>query len=133
MFAERYTLKFVSLADGSKDDGSAEHGDSEEEDEDLYENAVEELEIDDSHELYQTLVAAIIEESGSVANDVFDNDDGDEDDSKLKKSSQKNYGVQSSWEDLSRWTDLKMLWKVISTFETFNLYLFIVQFYVCTS
>ena len=102
MFAERYTLKFVSLADGSKDDGSAEHGDSEEEDEDLYENAVEELEIDDSNELYQTLVAAIIEESGSVANDVFDDDDGDEDDSKLKKSPQKNYGVQSSWEDLSR-------------------------------
>merc|ERR1719229_2202043 len=100
VFAERYTLKFVSLADGSKDDGSVEHGDSEEEDEDLYENAVEELEIDDSHELYQTLVAAIIEESGSVANDVFDDDDGE--DSKLKKSPQKNYGVQSSWEDLSR-------------------------------
>ena len=100
VFAERYTLKFVSLADGSKDDGSVEHGDSEEEDEDLYENAVEELEIDDSHELYQTLVAAIIEESGNTANDVFDDDD--DEDSKLKKSPQKNYGVQSSWEDLSR-------------------------------
>ena len=100
VFAERYTLKFVSLADGSKDDGSVVHGDSEEEDEDLYENAVEELEIDDSHELYQTLVAAIIEESGNTANDVFDDDD--EEDSKLKKSPQKNYGVQSSWEDLSR-------------------------------
>lgn len=76
MFAERYTLQFVTITDSEKDDASVGMADDdeeeEEEDSDLYENALEELEIDDSHELYQTLVAAIIEESDQQAKELFE-------------------------------------------------------------
>ena len=64
MFAERYRLQFISVADSDKDDASITTVDSdEEEDSDMYEMALEDVEIDQSSELYQTIVAAIIEES----------------------------------------------------------------------
>ena len=103
VFAERYSLKFVTISESEKDDGSVvmadEDDEDEDEDSDVYENALEELEIDDSHELYQTIVAAIIEESDQHAKDVF------EEEKNMKDASNEN-GQESSdsngigWEDL---------------------------------
>ena len=73
----------------------------EDEDSDVYENALEELEIDDSHELYQTIVAAIIEESDQQAKEVFE----EEKNFSIKNASNEN-SLESSdsngigWEDL---------------------------------
>ena len=81
----------------------AEDDDDEDEDSDVYENALEELEIDDSHELYQTIVAAIIEESDQqqFAKDVFE-----EEKNIRKKDASSENSVESSdsngigWENL---------------------------------
>ena len=79
----------------------ADEEDEEDEDGDVYENALEELEIDDSHELYQTIVAAIIEESDQHAKEVF------EDEKNIyMKEARKEISMESSdsngigWEDL---------------------------------
>lgn len=103
VFAERYSLQFVAISESEKDDGSVLMADDEDEDEDsdVYENALEELEIDDSHELYQTIVAAIIEESDQHAKEVFE----EEKNFNIKKESNEN-SLESSdsngigWEDL---------------------------------
>ena len=103
VFAERYSLKFVTISDSEKDDGSVvmadEDLDDEDEDSDVYENALEELEIDDSHELYQTIVAAIIEESDQHAKDVLEEEKNMKDASNetSKESSDSN---GTGWEDL---------------------------------
>merc|ERR1719411_1364215 len=72
VFAERYSLKFVTISESEKDSESVVMAGDEDEDGDVYENALEDLEIDDSHELYQTIVAAIIEESDQQAKEVKD-------------------------------------------------------------
>ena len=102
VFAERYSLQFVSISESEKESGSVGMADEEEdEDGDVYENALEELEIDDSHELYQTIVAAIIEESDQHAKEVFE----DEKNIYMKEAS-KEISIESSdsngigWEDL---------------------------------
>ena len=104
VFAERYSLQFVSISENEKESGSvgmADEEDEEDEDGDVYENALEELEIDDSHELYQTIVAAIIEESDQHAKEVFE----DEKNIYMKEAS-KEISIESSdsngigWEDL---------------------------------
>ena len=103
VFAERYSLQFVAISESEKDDGSVLMADDDDEDEDsdVYENALEELEIDDSHELYQTIVAAIIEESDQHAKEVFE----EEKNLIIKKESNEN-SLESSdsngigWEDL---------------------------------
>ena len=104
VFAERYSLQFVSISESEKESGSvgmADEEDEEDEDGDVYENALEELEIDDSHELYQTIVAAIIEESDQHAKEVFE----DEKNIYMKEAS-KEISIESSdsngigWEDL---------------------------------
>jgi len=101
VFAERYSLQFVSISESEKESGSVEMADEEDEDGDVYENALEELEIDDSHELYQTIVAAIIEESDQHAKEVF------EDEKNIyMKEARKEISMESSdsngigWEDL---------------------------------
>ena len=49
-----------------KDDASVTTAESEDEDDsDLFENALEDVEIDQTSELYQTIAAAIIEESAN--------------------------------------------------------------------
>ena len=65
-------MKFVTISESEKESGSVVMADDEDEDGEVYENALEELEIDDSHELYQTIVAAIIEESDQQAKEVKD-------------------------------------------------------------
>ena len=103
VFAERYSLQFVAISESEKDDGSVLMADDDDEDEDsdVFENALEELEIDDSHELYQTIVAAIIEESDQHAKEVFE----EEKNFIIKKESNEN-SLESSdsngigWEDL---------------------------------
>jgi len=73
VFAERYRMKFiikeeVGVTACTTDDSEME--DEEDEDEDEFQNAEEELELDQSSELYKTIVAAIIKEE--------DNDDLEE-------------------------------------------------------
>ena len=102
VFAERYSLKFVTISDSEKDDGSVvmadEDDEDEDEDSDVYENALEELEIDDSHELYQTIVAAIIEESDQHAKDVFEEEKNMNASSENSQESSDSNGI--GWEDL---------------------------------
>ena len=102
VFAERYSLKFVTISDSEKDDGSVvmadEDDEDEDEDSDVYENALEELEIDDSHELYQTIVAAIIEESDQHAKDVFEEEKNINASNENSQESSDSNGI--GWEDL---------------------------------
>ena len=62
VFAERYRLQFVT--ESEVDDGEIPNGDLES-DEEEYENAMEDVEIDQSSELYQTIVAAIMEDKNT--------------------------------------------------------------------
>ena len=64
VFAERYRLQFVTESEA--DDGEHPSGDLES-DEEEYENAMEDVEIDQSSELYQTIVAAIMEDKNTEA------------------------------------------------------------------
>ena len=50
-----------------------------EEESDEYENALEEVEIDQSSELYKTIVAAIIEDDQALENEMLDDDEVDQD------------------------------------------------------
>ena len=65
VFAERYRLQFITMSETGETEGTCSDLDSEDEEE--YENALEDVEIDESSELYQTIVAAIMEESDSQA------------------------------------------------------------------
>jgi len=65
VFAERYRLQFVRLEDTGREE-SPMVGEDTEDDSDEYENALENVEIDQSSELYKTIVAAIIEDEKSL-------------------------------------------------------------------
>ena len=65
VFAERYRLQFITMSETGETERTCSDLDSEDEEE--YENALEDVEIDESSELYQTIVAAIMEESDSQA------------------------------------------------------------------
>ena len=65
VFAERYRLQFITMSETGETERTFSDLDSEDEEE--YENALEDVEIDESSELYQTIVAAIMEESDSQA------------------------------------------------------------------
>jgi len=67
VFAERYHLKFAKPSDKEKNDGTIVHTDTED-DSNEFENAVDEVEIDQSSELYKTIVAAIIENDETMEN-----------------------------------------------------------------
>ena len=86
----------MAISESEKDDGSVLMADDEDEDSDVYENALEELEIDDSHELYQTIVAAIIEESDQHAKEVFEEENKNASNENSLESSDSN-GI--GWED----------------------------------
>jgi len=62
VFAERYRLQFVT--ESEVDDNENPDTDLES-DEEEYENAMEDVEIDQSSELYQTIVAAIMEDKNT--------------------------------------------------------------------
>ena len=64
VFAERYRLQFVT--ESEVDDGENPNRDPES-DEVEYENGMEDVEIDQSSELYQTIVAAIMEDKNTEA------------------------------------------------------------------
>jgi len=77
VFAERYRLKFATSDESEKDEGSIII-DTDTEDDDEYENAVEDVEIDQSSELYKTIVAAIIENEENMDDEMVDDPfDGD--------------------------------------------------------
>jgi len=65
VFAERYRLQFVRMEEAGREE-SPMAGEDTEDDSDEYENALENVEIDQSSELYKTIVAAIIEEEQSL-------------------------------------------------------------------
>jgi len=65
VFAERYRLQFVRMEDAGREE-SPMVGEDTEDDSDEYENALENVEIDQSSELYKTIVAAIIEDEQSL-------------------------------------------------------------------
>jgi len=70
VFAERYRLQFARSRDTEREDGSSIADTDDESDE--YENAVEDVEIDQSSELYKTIVAAIIEDNQTLDNSMVD-------------------------------------------------------------
>jgi len=72
VFAERYRLKFARTTDDEKDEGSSIVDTDTEDDSDEYENALEDVEIDQSSELYKTIVAAIIENDDTMENEIDD-------------------------------------------------------------
>jgi len=82
VFAERYRMKFIIkeevgvTACATDDSEMDEEDEDEEEEEDDFQNAEEELELDQSSELYKTIVAAIIkeeeEDDGDVEEDAFE-------------------------------------------------------------
>ena len=67
----------MSCQEGREDGSSVADTDTEEES-DEYENALEEVEIDQSSELYKTIVAAIIEDDQALENEM-DDDEFDQD------------------------------------------------------
>ena len=70
VFAERYRLQFITIPDSDKDSvASMEDDDEGEDDSDLYEMAVEDIEIDQSSELYQTIAEGIIKSVSIVEED----------------------------------------------------------------
>ena len=78
MFAERYRLQFARSCQEGREDGSSVADTDTEEESDEYENALEEVEIDQSSELYKTIVAAIIEDDQAFENEM-DDDEFDQD------------------------------------------------------
>lgn len=72
VFAERYRLQFVRLEDSGREESPSAGTDIDEDDSDEYENALEDVEIDQSSELYKTIVAAIIEDDQSMDNVMAD-------------------------------------------------------------
>ena len=102
MFAERYRLQFITVADSDKDDASITTVDSdEEEDSDMYEMALEDVEIDQSSELYQTIVAAIIEESDNheKTKNLFTSQE-ERKDTNIKENKESSDSNGGGWEDL---------------------------------
>merc|ERR1712032_1488020 len=81
VFAERYRMKFIIkeevgvTACATDDSEMDEEDEDEEEEEDDFQNAEEELELDQSSELYKTIVAAIIKEEEE--DDDLEEEDGD--------------------------------------------------------
>jgi len=71
VFAERYRLQFARLEDNRREDSPGAGTDTED-DSDEYENALEDVEIDQSSELYKTIVAAIIEDDQSLDTSMHD-------------------------------------------------------------
>eukprot|EP00090_Calanus_glacialis_P037206 TRINITY_DN6383_c0_g1_i4.p1 TRINITY_DN6383_c0_g1~~TRINITY_DN6383_c0_g1_i4.p1 ORF type:complete len:583 (+),score=210.75 TRINITY_DN6383_c0_g1_i4:168-1751(+) len=78
VFAERYRLQFARSCQEGREDGSSVADTDTEEESDEYENALEEVEIDQSSELYKTIVAAIIEDDQALENEM-DDDEFDQD------------------------------------------------------
>merc|ERR1719410_1221188 len=104
VFAERYRLQFIKMEDSDKDDASITTVESDDdEDSDMYEMALEDVEIDQSSELYQTIVAAIIEESDNKekSKNVFKSDHEDLKESENKESKESSDSSNGNgWEDL---------------------------------
>jgi len=71
VFAERYRLQFARLEDNRREE-SCGAGTDTEDDSDEFENALEDVEIDQSSELYKTIVAAIIEDDKSLDTSMHD-------------------------------------------------------------
>jgi len=78
VFAERYRLQFARPCQEGREDGSSVADTDTEEESDEYENALEEVEIDQSSELYRTIVAAIIEDDQALENEMLDDDEFDQ-------------------------------------------------------
>ena len=93
------------MEDSDKDDASITtvESDDDDEDSDMYEMALEDVEIDQSSELYQTIVAAIIEESDNKekSKNVFKSDHEDLKETESKESKESSDSSNGNgWEDL---------------------------------
>jgi len=99
VFAERYRLQFVRMEEAGREE-SPMAGEDTEDDSDEYENALENVEIDQSSELYKTIVAAIIEEEQSlekaIPEDAFESQEpSNPENSEQKKDKADDILVQS--------------------------------------
>jgi len=116
VFAERYRLQFVRLEDAGREE-SPSVGEASEDDSDEYENALENVEIDQSSELYKTIVAAIIEDEEALDNTMPD--DAFESQESTNSNSEKSKKNQDISEDnLVQSAQESKLDKIISTTET---------------
>ena len=95
MFAERYRLKFATT-DSEKDEGSIIIDTDTEDDSDEFENALEDVEIDQSSELYKTIVAAIIENEDNIEDEIDDDAfEGENSSEKINITDKEEYTVQT--------------------------------------
>lgn len=101
VFAERYRLQFITIADSDKDDDGSvatinSDDEDDEDDSDLFEMASEDIEIDEASELYQTIAEGIIK-SVSITEEDMSNLKGIE---PLNKSCQKETKEEADWEEI---------------------------------
>jgi len=95
VFAERYRLKFATT-DSEKDEGSIIIDTDTEDDSDEFENALEDVEIDQSSELYKTIVAAIIENEDNIEDEIDDDAfEGENSSEKINITDKEEYTVQT--------------------------------------
>jgi len=95
VFAERYRLKFVRRDNTTEGENNPE--DESDDDSDEFENALEEFEIDQSSDLYKTIVAAIMEDDQSLECDA-DDDDAFGEECESKKSKNNDNGLEETKE-----------------------------------
>ena len=116
VFAERYRLQFARMEDVGREE-SPLGGEDSEDDSDEYENALENMEIDQSSELYKTIVAAIIEDEEALDNtmpdDAFESQESTNSNSEKSKKNQ-----EIAEENLKQSEQESKSDKIISTTET---------------
>merc|ERR1719347_1185669 len=116
VFAERYRLQFVRLEDAGREE-SPSVGEASEDDSDEYENALENMEIDQSSELYKTIVAAIIEDEEAL-DDTMPDDAFESQESTNSKSEKSKKNQDIAEENLMQSAQESKSDKIISTTET---------------
>jgi len=116
VFAERYRLQFARMEDVGREE-SPLAGEDSEDDSDEYENALENMEIDQSSELYKTIVAAIIEDEEALDNTMPDDAfESQESTNSNSEKSKKNQDIAE--ENLKQSEQESKSDKIISTTET---------------
>jgi len=116
VFAERYRLQFARMEDVGREE-SPLGGEDSEDDSDEYENALENMEIDQSSELYKTIVAAIIEDEEALDNTMPDDAfESQESTNSNSEKSKKNQDIAE--ENLKQSEQESKSDKIISTTET---------------
>ena len=116
VFAERYRLQFARMEDVGREE-SPLAGEDSEDDSDEYENALENMEIDQSSELYKTIVAAIIEDEEALDNTMPDDAfESQESTNSNSEKSKKNQDIAE--ENIMQYEQESKSDNIISTTET---------------